>query len=155
MTHVHREVSLFLPSAHSLWQWWSLWVTVEVQTIDQLQNTLHGHYGSLSWALPFPGKSLTKWEILMDHLQHTKTSFRNSWFTVRFHSANYWWWGWVNLWWGSLHLHRSSQIQLYYQEPSGNRRPCKWQNVESNPISLAMVFITYQEAHNFQCMFDN
>lgn len=27
--------------------------------------------------------------------------------------------------------------------------------MQSKPISLAMVFIMYQEAHNFHCMLDN
>ena len=31
----------------------------------------------------------------------------------------------------------------------------EWQNEKSNPISFAMVFITYQDAHNFQSIFDN
>lgn len=51
------------------------------------------------------------------------------------------------------HLHKSPQTQFYYQDRI--LKPYEWHNAESNPISFAVVFITYEEAHNFQCMFDN
>jgi len=58
----------------------------------------------------------------------------------------------------SLSEARASPTQIVTDSallPRWHRKPCERRHVESNPVSLAMVFIMYQEAHNFQRMLDN
>lgn len=54
---MYRGMFPYFSLLHTLWQWWSLWVIVEIQTIDQLQNTLHGHYEAFPGLYASPGNT--------------------------------------------------------------------------------------------------
>lgn len=111
-------------------------------------------------------KHLINSQISIHHLQLARISFSVSWFTAWVESFNHWWWVWVNWWWWRS-LNAGPIIFSDAKAPpteiitdsalssSRHIKACERQNAESNPIRLAMVFITYQDAHNFQSMFDN